>query len=145
MKERHWGFGCVIVLFKREGRVGGWRGDCYFGITIPFIALLLTLFLVGWRSVIGQRNVADVYCLFVIRHQLGQKCDFHFAAAVWCLHHVFRPCFPVLEPDNNYRCVFENNDCIQRWSALCFLALITFMRLSLSHSSVAATFQYFTL
>lgn len=52
----------MIVLFRRE-RGGG--GRCYFGITIPFIAPLLTLFPVGWRSVMGQRNVADVFCLFV--------------------------------------------------------------------------------
>lgn len=71
MRERQSGFDCVIVLFKGEaGAVGAW--DCYFGITIPFGALL-TLFLKGWRSVIGQRNISDAYCLFVIGHQAGEK------------------------------------------------------------------------
>lgn len=68
MRERQWGFDCVIVLFKREGGVVSAR-DCYFGITVPpppFTALLLTLFLTGWRSAIARRNIADVYCLFVI-------------------------------------------------------------------------------
>lgn len=34
MRERQWGFDCVIVLFKREGGVVSAR-DCYFGITVP--------------------------------------------------------------------------------------------------------------
>lgn len=56
--------------------VGAW--DCYFGITIPFRALLLTLLLMGWRPVIGRRNIADVYCLFVIRHRPRTEMRFPF-------------------------------------------------------------------
>lgn len=48
-----------MIVFKRERVFGGWRG-------VILGALLLTLFLVGWKVAIGQRNITDVHCLFVI-------------------------------------------------------------------------------
>lgn len=49
----------------------------------------------------GQRNVADVFVMFVCE-QPAQKRVFHFASAFKCFQCLFRPFFP--ESDNNYRC-----------------------------------------
>lgn len=52
--------------------------NCYFGIPILFRAPLLTLSLVGRSLVIGQENIADVHCLFVIRLQATPRGRFPF-------------------------------------------------------------------